>query len=152
MTLGDGNHVTLTGTPGTNGQIVANGGGFDVQLSYTYADELSGQTFGVQVSDIGGATTGASINTFSVADAIVTGSKAATTTGGVEGVTAAVLSGATFTDANPGNHTSDFTATIAWGDSTPTTAGTVSYQSQGSTPYPDRISTPTTARTRSRSP
>ena len=38
-----------------------------------------------------------------------------------------VLSGATFTDANPGNHTSDFTATITWGDGDPSSPGTVTY-------------------------
>jgi hypothetical protein len=38
VTLGDGNQVTLSATPGPNGQIVANpAGGFDVQLSYSYA-------------------------------------------------------------------------------------------------------------------
>src|SRR5262249_24636205 len=68
--LGDGNTVTLTATPGANGQIVANaGGGFDVQLSYTYTDELSGRTFSVQVTDVGGSSTGASTSNFSVADA-----------------------------------------------------------------------------------
>src|SRR6185437_7538093 len=41
VTLGDGNTVTLTSTPGGYGQIVANGNGFDVQLSYTYAEELT---------------------------------------------------------------------------------------------------------------
>jgi len=32
-----------------------------------------------------------------------------------------------FTDANPGNHTADFTATINWGDGGATSVGTVSY-------------------------
>jgi PKD repeat protein len=66
VTLGDGNQVTLTATPGPNGQIVANpGGGFDVQLSYTYAGLLSNQTFSVSVSDAGGASTAQSA-TFNV--------------------------------------------------------------------------------------
>ena len=69
VTLGDGSTVTLTNTPSANGQIVASAGGFDVQLSYTYAEELTGQTFSVQVTDAGGSTTGASTNSFSVADA-----------------------------------------------------------------------------------
>ncbi len=49
--VGDGNSVTLTGTPGHNGQIVADAnGGFDVQLSYTYA--IHGHvTFAVSVYD-----------------------------------------------------------------------------------------------------
>jgi len=77
VTLGDGNSVTLkssgvvgTGPAGAGGQIVADpGGGFDVQLSYTYAEAFSNQTFSVQVTDEGGATTAASTNTLSVADA-----------------------------------------------------------------------------------
>ncbi len=67
VTLGDGNTVTLTSTPSANGQIVANpGGGFDVQLSYTYSTSFSNGVFGVQVTDAGGATTGAATNTFTV--------------------------------------------------------------------------------------
>src|SRR5207302_1282368 len=69
VTLGDGNTVTLTSTPSANGQIVASGTGFDVQLSYTYAEELTGQTFSVVVTDAGGSSTSASTTTFSVADA-----------------------------------------------------------------------------------
>ena len=51
VTLGDGNTVTLTSAASANGQIVASGDGFDVQLSYTYLEELTGQTFSVVVSD-----------------------------------------------------------------------------------------------------
>ena len=55
----------------------------------------------------------------------VTGSTAVAA--GTEGGTnTSVLSGATFTDANPGNHTGDFTETINWGDSS-TSPGVVSY-------------------------
>ena len=57
VTLGDGNSVTLnssgvvSGPAGAGGQIVADAsGGFDVQLSYTYAEALSNQTFSVQVT------------------------------------------------------------------------------------------------------
>ena len=50
---------------------MANGGGFDVQLSYTYAEELTSQTFSVSVTDHN-ATAGASTSTFSVADAALT--------------------------------------------------------------------------------
>jgi hypothetical protein len=55
--LGDGTSVTLTSTPGSNGQVVANAnGGFDVQLSYTYATHGS-MTFAVQVIDHSGGRT-----------------------------------------------------------------------------------------------
>ena len=122
INLGDGNSVTLNsngvvnGPAGAGGQIVADGDGFDVQLSYTYAEELSNQTFSVTVTDVGGASTSASINTFNVADAPLT-SGTLTASGGVEGVTPTTLS-ATFTDANAGAPTSDFSGTINWGDGT----------------------------------
>ena len=101
VTLGDGNAVTLTSTPSDNGQIVANpSGGFDVQISHTYAEELTNQTFSVQIydnsngrtiSDPTDAATGASTNTFSVTDARLSpGTLGAG--GGVEGVTATSLS------------------------------------------------------------
>ena len=67
VNLGDGRSVTLTGTAGANGQIVAHaGGGFDVQLSYTYMEELTNQQFNVQVTDAGGSSTGRStgVSTF----------------------------------------------------------------------------------------
>ena len=52
--------ATLTSTANpSNVQIVANGGGFDVQLSYTYAEELTGQTFSVTVTDHNGTAGGA---------------------------------------------------------------------------------------------
>jgi hypothetical protein len=57
VALGDGNSVTLTSTPSANGQIVANGGGFDVQLSYTYMAAASNLTFSVQVIDNGDGRT-----------------------------------------------------------------------------------------------
>src|SRR4029077_5056969 len=62
--------LTSAANPG-NVQIVASGGGFDVQLSYTYAVELTGQTFSVSVTDHN-ATASASTSTFSVADAALT--------------------------------------------------------------------------------
>ncbi len=53
--------ATLTSAANPNNvQVVASGNGFDVQLSYTYAEELSGGTFSVQVTDAGGNATGAS--------------------------------------------------------------------------------------------
>ena len=73
VTLGDGNTVSLSiagvgaGPTGAGGQVVADpNGGFDVQLSYTYAQALTNAIFGVQVNDQEGSTTGASTNTFSV--------------------------------------------------------------------------------------
>ncbi len=66
VTLGDGNTVTLTSTASSNGQIVADNGGFDVNLSYTYTSTFVGQTFSVQVSSSDGAASAtASTSTFS---------------------------------------------------------------------------------------
>ena len=121
VTLGDGNKVTLSGTSGANGQIVANsGGGFDVQLSYTYAEALANATFGVQVTDTGEATCGASTSNFDVADVPLTA------TGAVLSATAGASTGtvtvAMFIDGgNPSNTVqSDYSATVNWGDGTST--------------------------------
>ena len=120
----------VNGPAEAGGQIVVDpNGGFDVQLSYTYAEEFSNRTFSVSVTAADGATVSASTGNFSVADAPLTGSSTATA-GGTAGTTgSSVLAGAIFTDANPGNHTGDFTATINWGDDGPTSAGTISYDS-----------------------
>ncbi len=79
VTLGDGNTVTLdsngvvSGPAAAGGRIVADpAGGFDVQLSYTYAKVLSNVTFAVQVTDLGGASVSASDSTFSVAPPVQT--------------------------------------------------------------------------------
>jgi hypothetical protein len=72
VTLGDGNSVALTSTPSSNGQIVEEGDGtFDVQVSYTYSEELTGQTFSVVVTD-SQSQAGGSTSSFSVADAALT--------------------------------------------------------------------------------
>jgi hypothetical protein len=124
VTLGDGNSVTLTSTASSNGQIVAHtGGGFDVQLSHTYAEELSGKTFSVQVTDAGGAATSASTSTFSVADASLGASSTALTA--MQGIPFSNQV-ATFNDSNPVGTLSDFTATITWGDGSTPSAGAIS--------------------------
>jgi len=66
---GDGTTSTVTGSAGAAGTIAADAqGGFDVLGSHTYAEDLAGATFSVQVADAGGASTGASVNDFGVAD------------------------------------------------------------------------------------
>ena len=135
VTLGDGNMVTLTSAPSAKGQIVASGTGFDVQLSYTYAEEFTNQTFGVTVYDDGDgrlitdptdASTSAS-TTFSVADAPVTAGTV-TAGGGIEDTAPTTLS-ASFTDANTLGATADFNGTIDWGDGTPGNPDTTSFTS-----------------------
>ena len=81
ITLGDGNSVTVDSSgvvgsapAGAGGQIVADaGGGFDVQLSYTYTEVLSNQTFSVQVNAADGASTSAGTSNFSVVAPLTAG-------------------------------------------------------------------------------
>jgi hypothetical protein len=114
VTLGDSNTVTLTSTPGPNGQIVPDGSGFDVQLSYTYAEELTNQTFGVTVTD-NVQTASASVNNFSVADAQLTPGNLTPPTA-LEGIGFGATPVFHFTDANPLATASDFSANVTLGD------------------------------------
>ena len=102
---------------------MADGNGFDVQLSYTYAEPLSNQTFSVQVSDVGGASTSASTSTFSVADAALNARDARLGhgRGGVQQRPDRHLDRRGEQSSNP----SDLSATINWGDNTSTTAATL---------------------------
>src|SRR5262249_40274885 len=70
--------------------------------------------------------TGAGHTTVTVADAALTSTSAAATPSTTEGASTGTLTVATFTDANPGNHTSDFTATIHWADGNHS-SGTITY-------------------------
>src|SRR5207244_1950903 len=105
ITWGDGS-ATSTGT------VTYSNGSYTVAGSHTYADE---GTYGISIAvvDVGGSK--ATITgTAKVGDATLTGSTGAAA-GGTEGATnSSVLSGATFTDAYAGDHTTDFTATITW--------------------------------------
>ncbi len=67
VSLGDGTTLSSLTDP-DNVQVVADpNGGYDVQLSYTYAQALSNQTFSVTVTNGYGTTVSASTSTFSVA-------------------------------------------------------------------------------------
>ena len=67
VTVGDGNFITLSGTPGPNGQIVSNPtGGFDVELSYDYTTAVQNSTFGVFIAGNKGDSTGGSTTRFAV--------------------------------------------------------------------------------------
>jgi sugar lactone lactonase YvrE len=135
VTLGDGNRVTLessgvvgSGPAGAGGQIVADAdGGFDVQLSYTYAEAFRNHIFSVQVSDAGGASTGEGTGTFSVGDAPLTAGAltppdASSADSGPNGPCAfgegQAFSGTVFrfTDANPLAAAGDYTAVVNLGD------------------------------------
>lgn len=104
------------GNAGTTGLSVTGGAGdYTVTGSHLYAEEGS-YNFSITVKDVGGSTatiTGSA----NVVDTPLAGATAAAATGGVESVTAAALSGATFTDANRGAPLSDFSViAVNWGD------------------------------------
>jgi hypothetical protein len=112
VTWGDGATSTLTSA---NGGIVQNqDGSFSVVATHTYAEELSGKTFSVQITDGGGESIGNSISTLSVADASLT--PAAVTIQATEGTAVTSATVATFTDADPAGLAGDYSAAINWGD------------------------------------
>jgi predicted enzyme related to lactoylglutathione lyase len=115
VTWGDGTTETSVANPATVQVVAHTGGGFDVLGSHTYAEELSGQTFSVSVSDVGGASTSASNSAFSVADAALTAG-ALTPPTATENVGFSNVVLFHFTDANAAATVSDFTATVTWGD------------------------------------
>src|SRR5581483_4644009 len=89
----------------TNVWITASmGGGFDVHLSYTYAEELTGVAFSVSVTDHN-ATTSQS-TTISVADAALTAG-AFTPPTATEGAAFGPVTVFHFTDADPAGTVSD---------------------------------------------
>jgi sugar lactone lactonase YvrE len=143
--LGDGNTLkfnnsgVISGPAGAGGQIVADPtGGFDVQLTYPYPEFLNNATFSVTVNANDGASLGPLTTNFSVLDAPLQGSTAATAGGAANVANSSALSNATFTDADPGDHHGDFTTvTINWGDTGPTSNGQVVYQgtSAGTSTY-----------------
>jgi RHS repeat-associated protein len=110
-----------TGPLGSGGQTV-----FLVAGSHTYA-KAGTQAVTVKITDTDGAT-GTLIGAATVADADLTpkGGGAVTVTAGQ----LATVQLATFTDADPGASTGNFTATIDWGDKK-TSAGTIKSTSTG---------------------
>jgi len=116
------------GTVSTSGTVTTSGDGtFTVTGSHTYAEEGINLAVTVTIDDTDGATASAQ-STANVADATLTAQAA--TLAATEG---AVFSGqvATFTDADPNGATTDYTATILWGDSTVSSAGTVTTSGNG---------------------
>jgi PKD repeat protein len=121
------------GSPTSAGTVSGNGGSYSVSGSHTYAEEGS-YTTTVTITDTGLTGNGATASgTATVADAPLTAGTL-TLSGGVEYVTPGTAS-FTFTDANPGATTADYTSgggstTINWGD-TSTSAGTVTQTGPG---------------------
>jgi len=96
-----------------------------VRGNHTYAEDGS-QTVTVSVSDAGGNNF-ATTSTATIADAALSAATGVNVSA-TEGADTTSVAVATFKDASPGDHSADFTATIAWGDGH-TSAGTVSYDS-----------------------
>jgi len=117
---------TLTSAADPNQvQVVATGGGFDVNLSYTYAEELTNGTFSVNVLDDGGQSASQS-GSITVADAAMTITAVTPPEStAVEGASTGTVTVATFTDADPAGTASDYHAVITWGDGTTSTGAIV---------------------------
>jgi len=110
------------GTPPSPGTIVANGtGGFNVSGSHVYAEE-GNYTVSTHVADSGGSAVTANIS-MTVTDAPLSAS--GTSVNATEGTLVSNTVMATFTDADPNGVVSDYTATINWGDGTPSSSGTI---------------------------
>jgi hypothetical protein len=112
----------------TAGNVTLNGTTFSVMGTHTYADETDPAsplpvTVQIQENNPPDMDTGTANSTAAVAeaDSLTAGTVAITATEGT------AFSGtlATFTNSNPANSSTDFTATVVWGDGT-TTTGTVS--------------------------
>jgi Big-like domain-containing protein len=102
------------------GTITGSGGNFTVSGTHTYAEEGPPLTVKVTITDLDNApNTATALSSATVADASLTAT-------GLNLVSGFTYTGpvATFKDANTGAPTSDFTATIDWGD-THSTSGTV---------------------------
>jgi hypothetical protein len=105
----------------STGTVSGSGGSFAVSGEHTYADEGS-YTVTVKITDVDNSSNSATATSSAkVADAALSAS-------GVSTTSPQAFSGtvANFTDANSGSTTADFTATIDWGDGSPTSSGTVS--------------------------
>ena len=102
----------------TTGVVTENAGVFSVAGTHIYADEHVNEPVSVTIQDVGGSVVTESTTT-TVADAPLTAGTV-TASGGAAGVTPTTLS-ATFTDANHGAPTSDFSGTVNWGDGSTST-------------------------------
>src|SRR5207244_25688 len=108
------------------------GGPFTVSGTHTYAEEGT-YTITVTITDVDTpSNTATATSTANVADAALTAGTLTLSTG-VEGVTP-VNAAFTFPDANTGAPASDFTATISWGDGSPSSTGTIT-GGPGNGPY-----------------
>jgi hypothetical protein len=121
ITWGDGQSSAGTVSQTGNGQ-------YAISASHTYADEGS-YPVSVRLTDADGTSAQAGA-TATVADASLSASGRGSASSPVATTSAFVGQVATLSDQNPGGATSDFTATITWGDGQ-SSAGTVSQTAGG---------------------
>jgi hypothetical protein len=135
------------GSPDSTGTVTFSSGTYTVTGSHSYDEGSFTPT--VDIKDIGGSTlSGIGMTTFTLTDAALTDTSSTATQTITEGADISTVPLATFTDANPGDHTADFTATIHWNDGSPDSAGTVTfsggtYTVTGSHSYDEGSFTPT---------
>ena len=121
---GDGSTSAATAITQPGGTGTA----FEVFGQHPYAEDgPTANPLQVTITDIGGAVSNTTSYTPAVADAPLTAT-GDFTVNAVEGVLSAPQTVATFTDANPGDHSADMTATINWGGAgSGSSSGTISY-------------------------
>ena len=132
-TINWGDSTTTAGTVTSTGA-----GGLLVSGTHTYAEEnAAALPVTVSLTDAMDVTTSTANSTVLVADAPLVGTPASFTATIFAPFTGTV---ATFSDADPAGTASDYTATINWGDGTPTSAGVISgtgpFTVTGSHTYP----------------
>jgi RHS repeat-associated protein len=132
--------VTWPGGSPVSATVAANNqGGFDVDASNTFGDEVSGsQSVVVSINDDG--TTAQTTSTLQLNDAPLTNVRGTPAFGALVGVPLAPDTPlASFTDTNTNSSPADFSAsTISWGDGTPTVPAQLSgsiHNGDGSTTY-----------------
>ncbi len=126
ITWGDGSFSAVAGAASAGGQIVADpGGGFDVLGSHLYAQQLSGATFTVQVTD-GQSYVAASESNFSVADEPLLATGGVGLSFGQNLTIAPQTVVAAFTDPGGAQALGNYSASINWGDGTAASEGVLS--------------------------
>jgi hypothetical protein len=114
------------GTPATAGTVTQPGGPvttFSVAGNHTY-DEEGPYSTKVTITDVANAVNTANVaSTAAITDAALTGTSVVVTA--TEGLPFTQKSVGTFTDADPHGMVADYSATIDWGDGTPTSIGTI---------------------------
>jgi len=111
------------------GTVSGGSGTFTVSGSHLYADEGSNPLAVTLTDDAPGTASATATGTATVVDAALSDSSAPATPTATEGASTGLLTVATFTDDNPGDHSADMTATIHWGDGTSTAGVAVTYNS-----------------------